>query len=85
MRRFLVVLNPKAGLKRGVHQLKKIQKILEKKEWLSNLQEGDRVKHNILGQGTVLKVDSIKHIYEVLFDNMTTPRKMSFKAPLEKL
>ncbi|MCQ2404648.1 MAG: YegS/Rv2252/BmrU family lipid kinase [Clostridia bacterium] len=30
MRRFLVVLNPKAGLKKGVRQLKKIQKILEK-------------------------------------------------------
>ncbi len=61
------------------------EKILVQKEKLSGLIEGDRVKHNILGQGTVLTVDETKHVYTVQFDSMPTPRKMSFKAPLEKV
>ena len=43
MRRFLVVLNPRAGLKKGVHQLKKIKKILEK--------AGEVTIHETTGRG----------------------------------
>lgn len=58
------------------------EEILQKKEKLSGLKEGDKVKHNILGEGIVLKVDETKHVYTILFSGMTTPRNMSFKAPL---
>ena len=51
---------------------------------LAALCEGDRVKHAILGGGVVLSIDEEKKQYMIQFDNISTPRKMSFKAPLEK-
>ena len=64
---------------------KETQSKLDKLTALSQLAVGDRVKHGILGQGTIEEVDGTKHVYTVKFDNILTPRKMSFKAPLEKL
>ncbi|MCQ2576584.1 MAG: UvrD-helicase domain-containing protein [Treponema sp.] len=61
------------------------QKKLDKLSALASLNEGDRVKHNILGQGQILAIDTTKHHYTVKFDDIPTPRKMSFKAPLEKI
>ena len=58
---------------------------LEKKSALAGLSKGDLVQHNILGKGTVVEVDHTAHTYTVQFEKMTTPRKMSFKAPLKKL
>ena len=52
---------------------------------LSALKVGDRVKHAILGTGSILEIDETKHVYTVHFEGMPTARKMSFKAPLEKL
>ena len=58
---------------------------LGKMENLSALEIGDRVGHQILGKGIVSQIDCVKHVYTVIFDNIPTPRKMSFKAPLTKL
>ena len=52
---------------------------------LSTLKVGDRVKHAILGTGSILEIDETKHVYTVHFEGMPTARKMSFKAPLEKI
>ena len=59
--------------------------ILQKKSELAGLVPGDQVEHGILGQGTVLAVDEAAGTYTIQFEKMTTPRKMSFKAPLKKI
>ena len=45
---------------------------------------GDRVTHAAFGPGRVLAVDSQKRAYEVAFDDLDTPRTISFKAKLEQ-
>ena len=45
---------------------------------------GQRVKHFMFGLGTVLDVDMEKGTHVVQFDEMETPRRISFKAKLEK-
>ena len=59
--------------------------ILQKKSALADLVPGDTVEHNILGRGKVVSVDHTAGTYTIQFDNMSTPRKMSFKAPLKKI
>lgn len=49
-----------------------------------SLAVGQRVKHNIFGSGTVVDVDLIKVAHLVKFDNIDTPRSISFRAKLEK-
>mgnify|MGYP000760258428 FL=1 len=49
-----------------------------------SLDVGQRVKHNIFGSGTVVDVDLIKAAHLVKFDNIDTPRSISFRAKLEK-
>ena len=49
-----------------------------------SLAVGQRVKHNIFGSGTVVDVDLIKAAHLVKFDNIDTPRSISFRAQLEK-
>ena len=49
-----------------------------------SLAVGQRVKHNIFGSGTVVDVDLIKAAHLVKFDNIDTPRSLSFRAKLEK-
>ena len=71
--------------------------LLEKKDYLVineryladeenqlSLAVGQRVKHNIFGSGTVVDVDLIKAAHLVKFDNIDTPRSISFRAKLEK-
>ena len=48
-------------------------------------QEGDRVTHAAFGPGTVLSVDVEKGAHLVQFDGMSTPRRISFRAKLERL
>ena len=45
---------------------------------------GDRVVHAVFGIGRVAAVDTGKRAYEVEFDDMDTPRTISFKAKLEQ-
>ena len=49
------------------------------------LAEGDRVKHRIMGEGTVIKVDLKKQVYRVRFDELDTDRNISFRAGLQKI
>lgn len=51
----------------------------------SSLAVGQRVKHSIFGSGTVVDVDLIKAAHLVKFDNIDTPRSISFRAKLEKV
>ena len=43
---------------------------------------GQRVRHDILGPGTVVAVDTDKGAHVVQFDNVKTARSISFKVKL---
>ena len=47
--------------------------------------EGQRVRHSMFGDGTVVGIDTDKGAHIVQFDSMETPRKISFKAKLERI
>lgn len=47
------------------------------------LPEGQRIRHFLFGEGTVLETDRDKGAYVILFDGMATPRKISFRVKLE--
>ena len=46
-------------------------------------QIGQRVRHEIMGLGTVVEVDADKGAHLILFDELQTPRAISFRAKLE--
>ena len=46
---------------------------------------GQRVRHQMFGLGTILGVDRERGAHVVQFDEMATPRRISFRAKLEKL
>lgn len=48
------------------------------------LEPGQRVRHEIMGEGTVIDVDMEKLAHVVKFDGMATPRMISFRVKLEK-
>ena len=58
---------------------------LQKKSELAGLAVGDLVEHGILGRGTVLEIDETAGTYTIQFEKTSTPRKMSFKAPIHKV
>ncbi len=47
--------------------------------------EGTRVTHSIFGAGTVVSIDEERGAHIVKFDDLPTPRAISFKATLERL
>ena len=49
------------------------------------LSHGQRVRHSVFGTGTVLEADRDKAAHVIQFDDLSTPRALSFKAKLEKL
>ena len=46
---------------------------------------GDRVRHKIFGDGTVITVDNEKSAHVIRFDGLDTERSISFRAKLEKI
>lgn len=60
------------------------ERYLADEETRSSLTVGQRVKHSIFGCGTVVDVDLLKAAHLVKFDDIDTPRSISFKAKLEK-
>ena len=46
---------------------------------------GQRVRHAIMGEGTIVGIDSEKGAHIVQFDGLPTTRKISFKAKLEAI
>ena len=65
--------------------IKEMDSVLQKKSDMAVLNEGDLVEHKILGKGTVVGIDRTAAVYTIKFDAVSTPRKMSFKAPIKKL
>ena len=61
------------------------ERYLADEENQSSLAVGQRVKHSIFGSGTVVDVDLIKAAHLVKFDNIDTPRSISFRAKLEEV
>ena len=61
------------------------QKYLPEDDSGTFFQEGERVTHDAFGPGTVLSVDMDKGAHLVQFDSMSTPRRISFRAKLERL
>lgn len=45
---------------------------------------GDRIKHEVLGIGTIISVDTQKNDYEIIFDNSKTTRNIRFTGPITK-
>ena len=60
------------------------ERYLADEENQSSLAVGQRVKHSVFGSGTVVDVDLIKAAHLVKFDNIDTPRSISFRAKVEK-
>ncbi|MBD5162096.1 MAG: UvrD-helicase domain-containing protein [Oscillibacter sp.] len=60
------------------------EKYLPESEETVSLPIGQRVRHFAFGPGTVTDVDMDKSAYVVRFDGMETPRRISFRAKLEK-
>ena len=60
------------------------ERYLADEENQSSLAVGQRVRRSIFGSGTVVDVDLIKAAHLVKFDNIDTPRSISFRAKLEK-
>ena len=44
---------------------------------------GQRIRHSVFGDGTILDTDHAKGRYEIKFDNIATPRSISFRISLE--
>ena len=81
---YLVEL-PESLIKKSTIEIQESEEKLAKLVNLSVLKVGDEVSHNILGKGKIIEIDEGKHVYTVLFEKIRTPRKMSFKAPLNKI
>jgi DNA helicase-2/ATP-dependent DNA helicase PcrA len=76
---------PENLIKNTIRYIDDSNTVLSKLTALSVLKMNDRVEHKIMGKGTVIEIDETKHVYTVKFDDIPTPRKMSFKAPLNKI
>ncbi len=66
-----------------------MEEIDRKERWLENqqhtMEKGTRVRHSIFHDGTVLDIDEAKHAYVIQFDEISTPRSISFRAHLTKI
>ena len=61
------------------------QKYMPEKESDVAFSIGQRVRHAVFGDGTVTDVDRDKGAHVVQFDNIKTPRSISFRAKLVKI
>lgn len=71
-------------IKRTENYIGENNKIIESAEIAQNLKAGDKITHAVFGKGEILEIDEIKKFYIIKFDGITTPRKISFKAKVEK-
>ena len=60
------------------------EKFLPEEERKGEFEPGQRVKHAVLGAGTIVGTDTEKQAYLVRFDMLETPRRISFRVKLEK-
>lgn len=61
------------------------QRFLSEKAAPDIFSPGQRIRHPIFGDGTVVEADLSKSAHFVKFDRMDTPRAISFRAKLETL
>ena len=77
---------PREGLIREAREYIALsQKYMPQKEEDIAFPVGQRVRHSMFGPGTVTGVDKDKGAHIVQFDSMETPRRISFRAKLEKI
>ncbi len=77
---------PREGLIREARDyIDRTEDILAREKEPDVLEPGCRVFHEIFGEGTVLDADRVKKAHVIQFDDMDTPRAISFRAKLEKL
>ena len=77
---------PRDGLIRDARDYIRVSEtILPEEDQTAEFAPGQRVRHAILGDGTVTEIDTDKNAYLVKFDAMDTPRKISFRVKLEKI
>lgn len=75
---------PQEGLiQEARHYIENSRQYLPEDDGALLLPVGRRVRHAIFGLGTVVDVDLDKNAHVVQFDEMETPRRISFKARLE--
>ena len=43
---------------------------------------GQRVRHGIFGEGTILEIDTERQAWIIRFDGLQTPRTLTFRAKL---
>ena len=79
-------LPPQAGLIREAREyVERSIRWMPEREDDVLMPEGQRVRHSMFGDGTVVGIDTDKGAHIVQFDGMATPRKISFKAKLERI
>jgi len=54
-------------------------------ELVAGFTVGDRIRHAVMGEGTILEIDEVKSAFVIKYDSISTSRKISFKAKLEKV
>ncbi len=59
------------------------ERFLPEEEQKAGFAVGARVRHAVLGEGTVIEIDVEKGAHIVKFDTVATPRAISFRAKLE--
>ena len=76
---------PREGLIRETERyIESSQRYLPEDDSAVIFPAGQRVRHFMFGEGTVLDVDMERAAHVVQFDEMETPRRISFRARLEK-
>ena len=76
---------PQEGLIREARDyIELADKYLPEEDGADLYEPGQRVKHAAFGLGTILEADTDKRAWVVRFDGMETPRKISFRAKLER-
>lgn len=45
---------------------------------------GDQVQHHVFGKGKIIEIDTEENRYKILFDEMDTPRSISFNTQLSR-
>ena len=72
-------------LREAADDVTRRDKYLREDDGDGTLPIGQRVRHAVFGEGTVLDVDLNKGAHVIQFDGMGTPRSISLRAKLEKI
>ena len=81
---FTFTAPPREGLIREAREYVAMsERFLPEEESKGRFETGQRVRHTVLGEGTVVEIDEEKGAHIVKFDSVATPRAISFRAKLE--